>query len=185
MSFLDQLAVDDRDLVVSMPYRVGLRVSKSDDTGGDESDEQEMRALASILNGYAQEVFGSETVQYIISETVAKRTKWSEWGRNLDNVEGDCHRAIDLLSDVVDFKEVNAFKQHLIEIGESVAMAFREVESLSMFQRFSLYMDYKKDKKLAEQKKLAVKSWDQFLNISMDERKALRSIAGALNMTYI
>lgn len=185
MSFLDQLAPDDRDLVVSLPYRVGLRVSHSDDTGGSDSDEQEMRALASILNGYAQEVFGSETVQYIISETVAKRDKWPEWAGRLDNVEADCHQAIDLLSGVVDFKEVSAFKQHLIEIGESVAMAFREQENLGILARFKLYMDYKKDRKLAGQKKIAAKSWDQFLNISMHERQALRSIAGALNMTYI
>ncbi|MCB1591511.1 MAG: hypothetical protein KDI90_03565 [Alphaproteobacteria bacterium] len=185
MSFLDQLVPEDRDIVVSLPYRVGMRVSHSDVTGGDHSDEQEMRALSSILTGYAEEVFGSETVQYIISETVAKQDKWPVWARQLENLEQDCHKAIDLLSDVVDYKEVNAFKQHLMEIGEAVAMAFREVEKLSVFQRMSLYMDYKKDKKLAAQKQLAVKSWDQFLNISMDERRALRSIAGALNMTYI
>ena len=145
----------------------------------------EQRALSSILNGYAQEVFGSETVQYIISETISKQSKWTEWAGELNNVEQDCHKAVDLLSDLVDQKEVNAFKQHLMEIGESVAMAFREQHDLGMFARFKLFLDYKKDRKLAEQKKMAVKSWDQFLNISMHERRALRMIAGALNMTYI
>ncbi|MBK6895391.1 MAG: hypothetical protein IPH06_02210 [Alphaproteobacteria bacterium] len=185
MSFLNQMDPDDRDMVVSLPYRVGLRVSKSDDTGGNESDEQEMQALSSILSGYAQEVFGSETVQYIISETISKRNKWPEWSGTLEKVEDDCHKAIDVLSSVVDQKEVNAFKQHLIEIGESVAMAFREQQNLGMIAKLKLFMDYKKDKKLAAQKKISVKTWDQFLNISAHERRALRSIAGALNITYI
>lgn len=185
MSFLNQLDPEDRDLVVSLPYRVGMRVSKSDDTGGSDSDDQEMQALSSILNGYAQEVFGSETVQYIISETITKKNKWPEWSGTLEQVEQDCHKAIDLLSNVVDQKEVSAFKQHLMEIGESVAMAFREQQNLGMIARFKLFLDYKKDRKLAEQKKIAAKSWDQFLNISMQERRALRSIAGALNITYI
>lgn len=185
MNFLDQLAPDNREMIVSLPYRVGLRVSQSDDTGGSDSDEQEMRALASLLSGYAQEVFGSETVQYIISETISNRAKWPEWSGKLDTVEQDCHQAIDLLSEIVDFKEVSAFKQHLLEIGESVAMAFREQQNLGLLARWKLYLDYKKDLKLAAQKKIPVKSWDQFLNISTHERQALRSIAGALNMTYI
>ena len=59
----------------------------------------------------------------------------------------------------MDQKEVNAFKQHLIEIGESVAMAFREQQNLGMIAKLKLFMDYKKDKKLAAQKKISVKTW--------------------------
>ncbi len=185
MSFLDNLVPEDRELLVSLPYRVGYKVSQSDETGGDESDELEMQALANILSGYAQEVFGSETVQYIISETITKKDKWDNWSAQIDSVETDCHKAIDILSDSVDEKEVSAFKLHLIEIGESVAMAFREYDKLSLFMKWRLYRDWLKDKKLAEEQNKAVKNWDQFLNISLDERNALRAIASALNTTYI
>ncbi len=185
MSFLDDLTQEDRNVLVSLPYRVGLMVSQSDTTGGNEADDIELQALSNILNGYAQEVFGAETVQYIISETISQKDKWPDWANNLDGVVRDCHRAIDILSEAVDEKEVSAFKQHLIDIGESVAMAFREYENLSFFKKIMLYRDYLKDKKLAIQQKKAIKNWDQFLNISLDERNALRAIAGALNTTYI
>lgn len=185
MSFLNNLAPDDRKILVSLPYRVGLRISRSDTSGGDSADDQELLALSSILQGYSQEVFGAETVQYVISETVSQKDQWASWANELDTVESDCHKAIDILSEVVDEKEVSAFKLHLIEIGESVAMAFREYEKLSFFMRIKLYLDYMKEKKLAVKQRKTIKSWEQFLNISLDERKALRAIASALNTTYI
>lgn len=186
MSFLDQLTTDQRDILVSLPYRVGMLVSQSDSSGGDESDDLELQTLSNLLHGYAQEVFGAETVQYIISETVKRQNDWPRWAKELDTVEGDCHRAVDILSDAVDEKEVSAFKQHLMEIGESVALAFREYNgSLPLFDKLRIYMLYNKGKALAAKRKVSYKSFDEFLKISLDERKALNMIASALNTVYI
>jgi hypothetical protein len=186
MSFLDQLTPDQRESMISLPYRVGLYVSQSDKSGGDESNEKEAQALSNILQGYAQEVFGAETVQYVISETVSRQRDWDDWSDDVDKVEGDCHRAIDILSELVDEKEVSAFKQHLIEIGESVALAFREYdESLPFLTKLRIYYHYYRGKSQAAKRKENYKSFDEFLNISLDERKALNIIAGALNTTYV
>lgn len=186
MSFLDDLTESQRTLLVSLPYRVGLMVSQSDDAGGDDSDEAEMQALDSLITAYSQEVFGAETVQFIVSQTVARKAEWPEWSNHLDTVEGDCHRAIDILSECVDPKEVSAFKNHLIEIGESVALAFREYgESTPLLDKIKTYYIYYKGKMQASREGKRYKDWEQFLNISLDERKALRLIAHALNTTYI
>lgn len=185
MSFLDQLTPDQREFVVSLPYRVGLYVSQSDKSGGDESDEKEMQALSNILQGYAQEIFGAETVQYVISETVAKKDQWGRWGAKVDAVEADCHRAVDVLSELVDPKEVSAFKQHLMEIGEAVALAFREVgDDMPFLDRLKFYFYYFRGKSRAAKQKRIYMSFDEFLNISLDERKALNKIANALNVSY-
>ena len=186
MSFLDELTPDQRSLVVSLPYRVGLFISQSDDAGGDESDDLEMEALDSIVTAYAQEVFGAETVQYVIGETVRRKSDWAKWGADLTGIHGDCHRAIDILSDHVDEKEVSAFKRHLIEIGESVALAFREYgDNTSFFTKIKMYLYYVRGKKWAAKVGAHYKDWEQFINISLDERKALESIASALNTRYI
>ena len=186
MSFLDQLSVDQRTLLVSLPYRVGLFISQSDETGGDDSDEAEMAALSSIITAYSQEVFGAETVQYVISETVSRKSEWEEWSKNLDIIESQCHQAIDILSEQVDVKEVSAFKNHLIEIGESVALAFREYgESTPLMDKIRVYLFYRKGKKHAAKIGMPYKDWEQFINISLDERKALRVIATALDTIYI
>lgn len=185
MSFLDDLPAEQRELLVSLPYRVGLMVSQSDTSGGEESDEKELQALSNILNGYAQEVFGSETVQYIISETVRKKEHWDRWARKLESVESDCHRAVDILSETVDEKEVNSFKKHLMEVGEAVALAFREYDrSVPFLDKLRIYFLYARGKKEAAKRRQPYKSYDEFLNISLSERTALTKVAAALNTAY-
>tara|TARA_B100001989_G_scaffold250260_1_gene227033 strand:+ start:914 stop:1474 length:561 start_codon:yes stop_codon:yes gene_type:complete len=186
MNFLDELTADQRDLIVSLPYRVGLYVSESDQTGGDESDAEEMEALESIITAYAGEVFGSETVQYVISETVKRKSEWNKWSENLEAVQDDCNHAIDILSEHVDAKEVSSFKAHLVEIGENVALAFREYsEKTPMLDKLKMYYYYYKNKSSAAKQKKQPKTWEQFLNISLDERKALCDIAHALGTSYV
>ncbi len=186
MNFLDQLSEDKRTLLVSMPYRVGLFVSQSDTSGGDDSDEAEMQALDNIITGYSQEIFCAETVQYIVSETVRRKAEWSSWSDNLGEIGNECHKALDILYDTVDKKEVNAFKNHLLEIGESVALAFREYgDNTSMADKLKMRMIFRKEKKQAEKAGIIYKNWEQFINISLEERKALRSVATALDTIYI
>tara|TARA_R110001592_G_scaffold20926_12_gene84692 strand:- start:3893 stop:4453 length:561 start_codon:yes stop_codon:yes gene_type:complete len=186
MSFLDNLLPDQRNLLVSLPYRVGLYVSQSDQSGGTGSQDAELLALTSIITAYSQEIFGAETVQYIVGETVLRKGEWKEWSKDVEMVVGECHKAIDILSDAVDEKEVSAFKRSMLEIGESVALAFREYgESTPMIDKIKIYMFYTKSRKEAAKQGIVAMEWDQFINISLDERKALQTIANALNTTYI
>lgn len=186
MNFLDQLTKDQRDLLVALPYRIGLYVSQSDDTGGDESDEAERQSLDAIITGYSQEVFGAETAQYVIGETVLRKSEWPAWEQDLDAIEHDCFKAVDILAGAVDEKEVSAFKKSLIEIAENVALAFREYgASTSFFDKIRMRSDFGKSKKDAAKAGVAAKDWDQFINISVAERKALRHVAQALGLTYV
>jgi hypothetical protein len=131
-------------------------------------------------------VFGAETVQYVISETVRRKSEWEKWSMELEYVSGECHKAVDLLSAHVDEKEVSAFKNHLIEIGESVALAFREYgESTPLIDKLKMYLYFSKGRRLAKKNGDVYKEWDQFINISLDERKALCFVADALDTKYI
>ncbi len=186
MLFLDQFLPGERSLLVSLPYRVGLFVSKSDRDGGKESEQAEMLALSNIITAYSQEVFGAETAQHIISETVARKPEWSEWSNDLENVEGECRRAMDVLSDIVDVKEVNGVKRCLMEIGEAVALAFREFDdSASIVDKIKIYIAYMRSRSKAAKLGIVAKEWDQFINISLEEREALQEVAEALDTEYI
>lgn len=185
MSFLNELPVEKRDLVVSLPYRVGLWISQSDASGGSDSDAREQQALSSILHAYAEEVFGSETVQHIISGTISQQANWPRWGQNMNEVIVDCRHAVEVLSGVVDPKEVNAFKKHLVEIAESVALAFREVQpDMKLGLKVRLYLDYYKNKLKALRDKRTYKTFEEYLNISPGERRALITLAEALKTSY-
>lgn len=186
MNFLERLTPEQRTLLVSLPFRVGLRISQSDDSGGGSSDEAERAALSSLITAYSQEVFGAETVQYVIGETVLRKAEWGGWSDNLGAVEDECYQAVDILSGCVDEKEVSAFKNHLVEIGESVALAFREYgETTPILDKIKMYLVYFNGKMKASKQGKPYKDWEQFLNISLQERKALCRIAQALGIEYV
>ena len=184
MDVLEHLSTDQRTLIVSLPYRAGLWVSHSDDAGGDEADQKELVALSNIIHGFSEQVFGSELLQYVMNETVNRKDEWPQWAATLENVPEDCRRALDILRDHVDEKEVGAYAMRLMEIGEAVALAFREYEQKSVFDQVQVYVSYILAKLRARKQAKPAKTFDQFLNISTHERKALGALAEALDTSY-
>jgi hypothetical protein len=175
MNFLDKLTPDHRQTIVRLPYRVGLWVSQSDISGGSEADEREKQALSNILHAVTEDMFGAEAIQYIMSETIRNKAEWPKWGSNIDMVPRECGDAIDLMRQYAEPKDAKAFKTHLMEIAEAVALAFREEGQSSMFSAFGMYVSY-----MLAPKKGRTRSFKEFLNISASERKALEAIADAL-----
>ncbi len=168
-------------MLVSLPYRVGLWVSGSDLTGGGESSRQELQALTVVLHGFAEETFGSETIQRIISETLRLKNKWSSWSAQMETVPEDCEAAIDLMRDYSDLKDVNAFRMNLMDIGEAVALAFQEETKRSMLVSYLAYLKFSVHKGAARRRK---KSFQEFLRISIGEHRALRTLARVLGTSY-
>ena len=183
---LESLTPEQREIIVSLPYRVGLLVSFSDQSGGHAAQQQELDTLANIMEGFTQQVFGSELLQHVMAGTMDRRAEWTRWGETLDSVYEDCRKAVDILHGLTDDKEVGAYRTRLMEIGESVAIAFREFEDMSFMNNVSAYVNYRlvkwKAKKLQQS---SYKSFDEFLNISMSERHVLQKLARALGTIYI
>ena len=184
MSFLDLLTINQKDVVVSLPYRVGLWISRSDETGGSEADAQELQVLSNIIHGFAEEVFGSETVQHIMSEAVNREAEWGEWSKSVSSVLAECADAVDILEEFTDYKDVTAFQTMMMEIGEAVALAFSEYEHAGMVDRIWLKVSFFVKNLGARMRKQPVKSLEEFLSISRRERKALDELAAALGTTY-
>lgn len=183
---LDKLSIDHRETIISLPYRVGFLVSQSDQTGGQAAHEQELETLANILDGFTQQVFGSELLQHVMAGTMDGRDQWTTWGGQLDSVYADCRKAVENLYSVADEKEVSAYKARLLEIAEAVAVAFREFEEMNFVEKISAYMAFMSAK--SKSRKLgysSYKTFDEFLNISMAERQVLEKLAAALGTHYI
>lgn len=181
---LDQLSAQQRTLIVSMPYRAGLWVSHSDDEGGDEAHEKELTALANLIDGFSQQVFGSEMLQYIMHQTLARKDEWESWSGDIDKVPEECKQALEILRAHVDEKDVKVYAMRLMELGEAVAVAFREHDDPVGAGKLKLLATYLLSRVKARLKKVPVKSFDEFLNISAEERKALNRLAGALGVNY-
>lgn len=185
MSFLSQLTDNQRTTLVSLPYRVGLWLSQSDQSGGVLSDSHELQVLSNIINGFAEDMFGSEVVQEIMTETVKRKVEWSDWAQNMSSVTEDCRFGLDVVAQYADAKDVTAFKNHLMQIAEAVALAFREYEQLGVVEKFRMHLAYYA---LAFKKAppgRIRRSLREYLSISSHERQALSSLAHALDTTYI
>ncbi len=185
MNILERLTDDQKKIIVSLPYRVGLWVSKSDTSGGKEAQQRELDALSGIIHGFAEQVFGAEEIQYIISETLHQKDQWPEWGKNISGVLTDCEFAVDVMRSHLGEKEVAAFRNYLIEIGEAVALAFREYEEMnSLFARLKAYIGFKLSKMRATRMRMKTMGFQEYLNISPQERRALDALANALGASY-
>lgn len=180
MSFLKLLSREQRMKIASLPYRVGLWVSRSDSAGGDEAAARELQVLENLIAGFTQEVFGSESVQHIMAETMAHQDKWPEWAAQPGNVLEDCRMALSILRDHLEEKEVGTFCQRLLEIGEAVALAFGENEGLGFKHQLLTTAEYYSECFFARLKGKDFMSLERYRRISRAEREALRELAHAL-----
>ena len=186
MSDLEQFTKDQRDLLVALPYRVGMFVSSSDDTGGEESEAAEKRALAMIVTGFAEDFLKSEFVQAMMEETLARESEWGSWAENIEDVPGECVRAIDLVCDRLDRKQVASFKLTMMEIATFVAMAYREFDDSADFgTRIKMYMRLFADRLRVMLSGSKTYNADEILNVSDSERKALDTLIEALDLASI
>lgn len=123
---LAALSPADRRLLMSLPYRVGLYVSFSDTSGGWEAQEAEIQSLTNILREYSEDYCHSELAQGVLMETLRDRAQWPSWSQGIETVPREAQEAVRLLERNFSDKEVHDFKEILIDIALSVAMAFRE-----------------------------------------------------------
>ena len=173
------------DSLIRLPYRVGLWVSESDDTGGDEADEKELIVLQSLIMAYAQDFCKSEFVQGLMEETVKHRSQWESWHANTEQVEQECRELIYFLQDHLPKKELNAFKANLYEIGYSVAMAYREFDEDTPFvEKLKAYLTLWIAQVRAALSGTAPKTEDEILNISSSEKMALDKLKNALGYFF-
>lgn len=182
MSVLDSFTPDQRDLLVSLPYRVGLWMSQSDSSGGARAQEAELRALAAIIHGFSEDVFGSEFVQYVMRETIARKSEWGGWGERLDRVPDQCGQALEILGLYLAEKEIKVYALRMMDIAEAVALAFREYEGKpSLLERLSIFCTYWRAR-IRMGKAVNVRSMDYFMSVSKQERLALRRISRVLGI---
>lgn len=183
MTALDDFSPEQRDLLVALPYRVGLWVAHSDMAGGDNSAEAEMRVLTQVITAFAEDFCKSEFAQALMEETVRRQSEWSDWSQYLDEVPSECNRAISLLSERLDNKSVVSFKMNLMEIATDVAMAYRELdENAAVLDRLSILLRAAIDRIRARLSGRRVPSMDELLNISTSEQRAIDILALALDI---
>ncbi len=183
LAYLEQFTDDEREFLVSLPYRTGFWVSQSDDVGGDEADELESQALEAIITGFTEDFCKSEFVEELMRQALASKDQWPKWEETAADVPEDCRRAVRILEAQLEHKVVLSFKQNLIEIATTVAMAYREFdETQPFFVKTKVYGRYFWGCMIAAILHKQPPDLDEILNISQAEQTALTTLYEALQV---
>ncbi len=183
MAYLDHFSAEQRNLLIRLPYRVGLWISASDDSGGAEAAAAERQALAAIVQGFTEDFLKSEFVEEIMRATVQHVDEWDQWGGKTENIPDEVRRGIELAALYIDYKQINALKQSLHDVAMTVAMAYREFDEAAPFgAQMRIYSKYWIAYARSYVQKAQPPIMDQYLRISAAEHKALDVLSGALRL---
>ena len=181
MAFLEQFSAEDRDLIVSIPYRAGLWVSGADGGGGAKAGHDELDALETIIAEKGRGMFESAFVHEVMAETCTRQQDWKGWAGDLDNILEDCTRAVGIVQGKLAEKDLDAYRMNIMAIGLAVAKAFREVDADAGF-RDKIHMQLRLFCDAVMRILRREKYWDpaSVLNVSREEDAALDKLSKAL-----
>ena len=183
MNYLSKLPQDIQDLVISLPFRVGLFISESDQTGGNESAEAERKALENIVTFYVEDTVKGEFAHEVMLNTLNNKDKWTAWAENIDRVPDECLQLSYMLKDVIDTKEILAYKQNLIEVAIAIAQAYCEFgDNSSAMTKLEVYFHLFLKRMQTMFSSEQAPSNDYVLNISPDERAAIKLLSSNLDV---
>lgn len=126
MTSLNDFSDEERTLLISLPYKVGVWVSHSDDAEGEQDDELEMESLEKIIAEVSKHHEDMPFVHQIARGTLSAREHWPIWANNSFHVLDECAKAIALLNARVEERAVNNYRKTLLEIAHTVAEAWGE-----------------------------------------------------------
>ncbi len=187
MNEFEKFSGEQRDLLVALPYRVGLWLSKCDDSGGHDATDAEVKALEIIIRSYAEDFCKSEFVEDIMRETLARKNDWERWRENTDNVPRECSQAVDMLAEKIERKHIAYFKHDLMDIANSVATAHGEFEegAMNFSDKMWILSRYVCGRIKGAFTKQPFSGMDELLRISRKEDAALKTLTAALRIDKI
>lgn len=174
-SVFPQFKQEDELILISLPYRVGLYVSFADTSGGFEAQEAEMQTLSGILREFAEDFCKSEFSQKVLMESLRARPVWPSWSGSIERVPEQAAHIVKIMETQSDSRALRDFKDVMVEIALSVAMAFREGGNDADAPRLSVFGEFLAKLFGGGQSTLG------HGNISKSERAALGRLCKAMN----
>jgi hypothetical protein len=187
MSYLEHFSKEERDLIVALPYRVGLMVSNADETGGIAAAEAESEAMEYLIEHRGQGSVMSKFVAEVMSETQARKNEWHMWGEDLENVFDECKRALEIIDHNVKISRLSekaeeAYRMNLMAIATEVAVSFREFSLMaSIFDRITKFIKIRIDNIWGGVKGTSYES-ETLINVSYEEDVILSRLSEVLRM---
>ncbi len=120
---------NEKQLLVSLPYKVGMWVSYADDVDGQEDDMLEARALEACIKAVARLHDDKPFVKTVAAETLRRSEDWERWGAQAFHALSEVEAAMKLLGGHLAADQLENYKAMLMEIASVVAQASGEFDS--------------------------------------------------------
>lgn len=165
---------EELSLILSIPYRAGIWMSRIDDIAlTQRDDEKERMALEAVLDRILNRSSGKSFVRGVVHEIIVHKAEWQDWADAADTVLGDIDRAIALVDDRLPAAEALQYRKCIFHVAKTVAMAANEGDAPSA--GLDQMIGGKLMGRLADW--VSARSGEQIpANISMTERKALSEL---------
>ncbi len=129
MTLLSSFSLSEAELLVSLPYKVGVWVSHADDEEGERDDALEMKALETCIKAIAKLHEDQPFIKDVSRETLRQKDLWPEWTDQSFNALRDGEQAMALLAGKASQDDRKNYKAVILEIATTVAQAFGEFGS--------------------------------------------------------
>ena len=126
MSYFKDIPSEEINLLISLPYRVGIWISDADDL---EKTQRDDRKEAVALDRVIKNVAGQKSFAgAIMAEIDHNRLSWGDWKKlaNENNIIEDVVRAKKVVSQHLSKKEWTLYCKLLWHVGVVIAQAFGE-----------------------------------------------------------
>lgn len=117
---------DQKDLLISLPYKLGVWISHFDEQGEIEADEKENAALGEIIEYLAEDDTSTLFVTELFRDSLNAREDWAGWPCNEKQALEDSKKGMEIVKDNVSDKDAIAFREALLTVCEVVAQAYGE-----------------------------------------------------------
>ncbi|MEM7650874.1 MAG: hypothetical protein AAF204_02185 [Pseudomonadota bacterium] len=126
MASVSDFSASELELLVSLPYKVGVFVSHADDEGGEGDDEREMAALEACIQAIAKLHEDKPLTSDIMRQTLSMKSEWPRWSAQSFQAPDHAAQAVALMRSHASEAEQKNYKAALMEIASSVAQAYGE-----------------------------------------------------------
>jgi hypothetical protein len=182
MAFLEKFSADEKEMLVSLPYRAGLWVSRADDAGAPEAGDKEAVTLEKIIIEKSRGMFESAFAHEVMAEICGRRGDWPRWGDSVDDVPATCEKARTAIAAKLGDHDLDGYRQNIMAIAVAVAEAFREFDfTTPLPARIMTYMKLALDRLIGKLSGQEYESND-ILNVSYKEDVALAALAKSLGL---
>ncbi len=126
MSTLSDFSDTERELLVCLPYKVGVFVSHADDEDGEIDDEKEMAALEACIKAIVGLHEDKPFTAEVMRQTLAMKENWPQWAAQSWGVPDEVARAVSILRAQASESELKNYRASLMEVAATVAQAYGE-----------------------------------------------------------